>query len=269
MGISEPIFRICCDARVELKIGVILLSGGLDSTTLAAYAKNRGYRLTAITLNYGQSHLKEIDAAKQVVDFLELRHQVVDISFFKQLAWYSSLTKPELFETPSDRNSDEMDGDIPITYVPLRNTFFISIAAAFLESEALSLIEQNDVAPDDLEASIFIAANAIDYSGYPDCRPEYYLEMSKALFKGSKLGSQYGVSIKIETPIISLTKAEIIKLALVEKAPIESTWSCYKGDDWPCGECDSCILRAKGFQEYGDDDPALLRQSNESHAQGK
>ena len=244
-----------------LKVGVILLSGGLDSTTVAAYAKNRGHQLTGITLHYGQTHSKEVDAAMKVASSLELKHQVVDISFFKQLAWYSALTNPELFEIPSKRGAEDMAQDIPITYVPLRNTFFLTIAAAFLESEALSYIERDGVAPDKVEASIFIAANAIDYSGYPDCRPEYYEEMSRALFMGSKLGSQYGTPIKIETPLIKMTKAEIVRLALAEKAPIESTWSCYQGGDQPCGECDSCILRAKGFREAEVDDPSLSRKA--------
>ena len=234
------------------------MSGGLDSTTVAAYAKNRGHQLTGITLHYGQTHSKEVDAAIQVAKSLELQHQVVDISFFKQLAWYSALTNPELFEIPSQRDAEEMAQDIPITYVPLRNTFFLTIAAAFLESEALSRIERDDVAPEEVEASIFIAANAIDYSGYPDCRPVYYEEMGRALFLGSKLGSQYGTPIQIETPLISMTKAEIVKLALAENAPIEITWSCYLGGDWPCGECDSCILRAKGFREAEVDDPSLF-----------
>ncbi len=244
-----------------LKVGVILLSGGLDSTTVAAYAKNRGHQLTGITLHYGQTHSKEVDAAMKVASSLELKHQVVDISFFKQLAWYSALTNPELFEIPSKRGAEDMAQDIPITYVPLRNTFFLTIAAAFLESEALSYIERDGVAPDEVEASIFIAANAIDYSGYPDCRPEYYEEMSRALFMGSKLGSQYGTPIKIETPLITMTKAEIVRLALAEKAPIECTWSCYQGGDRPCGECDSCILRAKGFREAEVDDPSLSRKA--------
>ncbi len=180
-----------------LKVGVILLSGGLDSTTAAAYAKNRGHQLTGITLHYGQTHSKEVDAAMKVASSLELKHQVVDISFFKQLAWYSALTNPELFEIPSKRGAEDMAQDIPITYVPLRNTFFLTIAVAFLESEALFHIERGGVPPQEVEASIFIAANAIDYSGYPDCRPEYYEEMSRALFMGSKLGSQYGTPIKI------------------------------------------------------------------------
>ena len=153
-----------------------------------------------------------------------------------------------------------MAQDIPITYVPLRNTFFLTIAAAFLESEALSHIERDGVAPAEVEASIFIAANAIDYSGYPDCRPEYYQEMSRALFMGSKLGSQYRTPINIETPLIMMNKAEIVKLALVEKAPIESTWSCYHGGDQPCGKCDSCILRAKGSREAKFDDPSLSQR---------
>ena len=245
-----------------VKVGVVLLSGGLDSTTVAAFAKNRGYQLTAITLNYGQNHIKEIDAAKQVAATLNIEHQVVDVGFFKHLAWYSSLTNSELFETPLERNADEMDGEIPISYVPLRNTFFITIAAAYLESKALSLIEQDGVDPNDLTASIFIAANALDYSGYPDCRPEYYQVMRRALFQGSKLGTQYGREILIETPIIALSKAEIVKLALAERAPLEATWSCYLGGDYPCGGCDSCILRAKGFLESQIDDPTLTRSIN-------
>ena len=239
------------------KVGVVLLSGGLDSTTVAAYAKNRGHQLTGITLNYGQTHSNEVQAATQVAVSLALKHQIVDVSFFSQLAWYSSLTNPEFFEIASRRDVEDMARDTPITYVPLRNTFFLTIAAAFLESEALFRIERNGVAPDEVEASIFIAANAIDYSGYPDCRPEYYQAMGRALFKGSKLGSQYGTPIKIETPLIAMTKAEIVSLALVEKAPIERTWSCYRGGARPCGECDSCILRAKGFREANVDDPSL------------
>ncbi len=244
-----------------MDVGVVLLSGGLDSTTVAAFAKNRGYELTAITLNYGQTHLKEIDAAGEVARHLGLKHRVVDVEFFKDLAWYSSLTNSDQFETPSMRDAEEMADDIPITYVPLRNTFFITLAAAYLESEALSLIERNGVDPSELEASIFIAANAIDYSGYPDCRPEYYEKMCEALSRGSKLGSQYETPMKIETPLITLSKAEIVQMAVAERAPIEATWSCYLGVDQPCGECDSCVLRAKGFLEANIDDPALMRSA--------
>jgi 7-cyano-7-deazaguanine synthase len=241
------------------KVGVVLLSGGLDSTTLAAYAKNRGHQLTGITLHYGQTHSKEVHAAKLVASSLDLIHQVVDISFFRQLAWYSALTNPDVFEIPSKRVAEDMAQNIPVTYVPLRNTFFLTIAAAFLESEVLSRIERDGVAPNEVEASIFVAANAIDYSGYPDCRPEYFQEMARVLLLGSKLGSQYRTPINVETPLITMTKAEIVKLAMVENAPIEITWSCYQGGEQPCGKCDSCILRAKGFREAMVDDPSLFR----------
>jgi len=241
------------------KIGVILLSGGLDSTTVAAYAIKEGYELMAITFRYGQKHSREVESARKVAEVMGIKWEVVDFSFFKKLAWYSALTSSEGFKVPKERDNKEMTKEIPITYVPLRNTFFITIAAAFLESEVLSLIENGRVNPAELEASIFIAANAIDYSGYPDCRPEYYEKMTGVLFEGSKLGAQYGEPINIQTPIIHRTKAEIVKLARELNAPLEYTWSCYEGEDVPCGKCDSCILRAKGFAEAGCEDPLIVR----------
>lgn len=236
-----------------------MLSGGLDSTTVAAYAKKQGYELIAITLHYGQKHSKEVESAKKVAQLIGIKQEVIDISFFKRLAWYSALTNSEDFKVPKQRDDKEMAKDIPITYVPLRNTFFITIAAAFLESEVLNLIERENVNPADVEASLFIAANAIDYSGYPDCRPEYYEQMTKAVFEGSKLGTQYRKPINIQTPIILKTKAEIVKLAMELKVPLEYTWSCYEGGEVPCGRCDSCILRAKGFAEAGSEDPLIVR----------
>lgn len=241
------------------KVGVILLSGGLDSTTVAAYAKKQGYELIAITLYYGQKHTKEVESAKKVAQVMGIKQEVIDISFFKRLAWYSALTSSENFKVPKQRDDKEMAKEIPITYVPLRNTFFITVAAAFLESEVLNLIENEKVDTAELKASIFIAANAIDYSGYPDCRPEYYEQMTKALSEGSKLGAQYKKQIKIQTPIILKNKAEIVKMAMDLKAPLEYTWSCYEGGEVPCGKCDSCILRAKGFAEAGYEDPLILR----------
>ena len=241
------------------RIGVILLSGGLDSTTVAAYAKKQGYELIAITLHYGQKHSKEVESAKKVARLMGIKQEVIDVSFFKRLAWYSALTSSEDLKGPKQRDNEEMAKDIPITYVPLRNTFFITMAAAFLESEALNVIEIEGASPADVEASLFIAANAIDYSGYPDCRPEYYEQMTKTLLKGSKLGTQYRKTINIQTPIILKTKAEIVKMAMDLKAPLEYTWSCYEGGELPCGKCDSCILRAKGFAEAGYEDPLLVR----------
>lgn len=241
------------------RVGVLLLSGGLDSTTVAAYAKKQGYELVAITLHYGQKHSKEVESAKKVAQLIGMKQEVIDVSFFKRLAWYSALTNPEDLEIPKQRDDKEMAKNIPITYVPFRNTFFITMAAAFLESEALNLIETESVNPKDVEASIFIAANAIDYSGYPDCRPEYYKQMEKALLQGSKLGIQYQKPISIETPIILKTKSEIVKMAIDLEVPLEYTWSCYEGGELPCGKCDSCILRAKGFAEAGYKDPLLVR----------
>jgi 7-cyano-7-deazaguanine synthase len=241
------------------KIGIMLLSGGLDSTTVAAYAVKQGYELKAITLHYGQKHSKEVECARKVAEVLGIQQEVIDVSFFKKLAWYSALTSPEDFRVSQERGKVEIATDIPITYVPLRNTFFVTIAAAFLESEALNLIENENLAPAELEASIFIAANAMDYSGYPDCRPEYFEDMAQVLSAGSKLGTQYKKFMSIETPILRKTKAEIVKLGIELKAPLEYTWSCYEGEEVPCGRCDSCILRAKGFAEVGYDDPLIVR----------
>lgn len=241
------------------KIGIILLSGGLDSTTVAAYAQKQGYELTALTLHYGQKHSIEIESARKIACSLGIRQEIIDVSFFKKLAWYSALTNSEKLDIPKQRDDEQMAKEIPVTYVPLRNTFFITIAAAFLESIVLDLIENNKIDPEQIDASIFIAANAIDYSGYPDCRPEYYEQMTKALYEGSKLGAQYQRQINIKTPVILKTKAEIVKLAFELNAPLEYTWSCYEGGDVPCGKCDSCLLRVKGFAEAGFKDPLLTR----------
>lgn len=238
------------------RMGMVLLSGGLDSTTVAAIAQRQGYELSALTLSYGQSHRREIEAARTIAQTLGLRHHVVDIEFYKRLAWYSALTQPDRFAIPTNRAITDMADEIPITYVPLRNTLFLTLAAALLESEALHTIEREDCQPSELEATLFIAANAIDYSGYPDCRPEYYRALSETLRLGSKLGTQYGVPLRIETPLLTLSKAEIVRLAVELGAPIQHTWSCYQGGPAPCGHCDSCLLRAKGFQEAGLSDPA-------------
>lgn len=252
------------------RVGVVLLSGGLDSTTVAAYAKDEGYELTAITLRYGQKHGREVEAARKVARALDIEQEIVDISFFGRLAWYSALTGAADLQVPKERKAEGIGSDIPITYVPLRNTLFITVAAAFLESKTLDLIERQRVSPDDVEASIFIAANAIDYSGYPDCRPEFYDQMSKVLIQGSKLGTQYRRPMLIRTPVILKTKAEIVKMAMELGAPLEHTWSCYEGGDSPCGTCDSCVLRAKGFAEAGCKDPAAGGSANvKGHARGQ
>ncbi len=235
--------------------GVTLLSGGLDSTTVTTYAKDKCDRLTALTFRYGQTHSKEVERAREIAQILNIEHRLIDISFLRDVAWYSALTNPEAFPIPND--TEQIGGSIPITYVPLRNTIFLSLTAAFLESEILKAIEVDGVDTSDLDAVIYMAPNAIDYSGYPDCRPEFYEQINNTLELGSKLGTEYGTRFRIETPIIHLSKAEIVKMGIEIGAPLDHTWSCYRGGDVPCGSCDSCILRAKGFSDAGAVDPAL------------
>jgi 7-cyano-7-deazaguanine synthase len=251
------------------RMGVVLLSGGLDSTTVAAYVKAAGYSLVALTFDYGQRHGRELEAAERVADILEIQHEVVDLPMVKKLSWYSALTGCGL-HVPKDRIIEDPTRNIPATYVPLRNTVFLTLGAALLESTVLNLIEDGRIDPKDISASVFIAANAVDYSGYPDCRPEYFEAMNQALFQGSKMGMQYGVSIRIETPVLHMTKAEIVKLGIELGAPLDHTWSCYEGGDAPCGSCDSCLLRAKGFDGVGVRDPLLERLRREGKiAEGK
>lgn len=237
--------------------GVSLLSGGLDSTTVTALAKSKTDHLTALTFHYGQSHSKEVDCAAEVARSLGVTQELLDISFLGKVAWYSALTNPKQFPMPEDREASRMGNSIPITYVPLRNTIFLSLAAASLESQVLYAIEIEHVLPEDIQAYIYMAPNAIDYSGYPDCRPEFFQKMGESLGYGSKLWTEYHVPLQIEIPIIEMSKTDIVRLAMVLEAPLELTWSCYQGGEIPCGRCDSCILRASGFRAAGYPDPAI------------
>ena len=231
--------------------GVTLLSGGLDSTTVTAYAKERVDDLIALTFNYGQAHSKEVECAQRIASMMNITHKLLDTTFLSDVAWYSALTNPDQFSVPKNESVEAMGSGIPITYVPLRNTIFLSLSAAYLESQVLHAIEVEGIGPQSVEAHIYMAPNAIDYSGYPDCRPEYYEKMAAALEYGSKLWSEYGVRIEVETPIINMSKAEIALLGTRLSAPLEHTWSCYEGGDQPCSRCDSCLLRAKGFRTGG------------------
>ena len=239
------------------RLGVVLLSGGLDSMTAAAVAQRDGLDLSALTVNYGQSHVRELESARRVSEFLRIPHRLVEAPSFGEVASHSALTRPLLHPAPLDRSPGTMSDAIPITYVPLRNTYFLAVAAAARESRALDAIESHGVDPADVSATIVIGANAIDYSGYPDCRPEYYRAAAETLRLGSKLGTAYGVPITIATPLIEMTKADIVRLAIELGAPVEHTWSCYGTGPDPCGRCDSCLLRQKGFTEAGVADPAL------------
>ncbi|HET7737420.1 MAG TPA: 7-cyano-7-deazaguanine synthase QueC [Tepidiformaceae bacterium] len=240
-----------------MKAAIVLLSGGLDSTTVAAHAVRAGYAVRGLAIRYGQRHARELESARAVAAALGIPLHEADASFYAHLADYSALTSTADHALPTGRPVEAMSDDIPITYVPLRNTFFVTIAAAALESWMLAEIEQHGVDPASLEPVVMVGANAIDYSGYPDCRPEFYDALTEVLRLGSKLGSAYGVSIRIEAPIIRMTKPEIVRHAIELDAPLALTWSCYAGGDRPCGVCDSCELRAAGFAGAGIPDPAL------------
>ncbi len=220
---------------------VILLSGGVDSTTTLAIAKARGFKAHAISFNYGQRHLVELDAAKSVAEAMGAEERlIVDVNL-KDIG-PSALTSD--LEAPKDRSVEEMDAEIPVTYVPARNTVFLSLALAW--SETLDA------------ADIFIGVNALDYSGYPDCRPEFIEAFTRVANLGTKAGIQ-GRDIKIHTPLISLTKGQIIMEGMRLGVDYSLTHSCYDPYDngSPCQRCDSCLLRAKGFKEAGISDPLL------------
>ncbi len=213
---------------------VALLSGGLDSTVTLAYAISKGYDVTPLSFRYGQRHSKELEAAKAVSRFYGLKRHVVvdlDLSSFET----SALTSNKV-DVPKGRSAESMAADIPVTYVPARNIIFLSVAAGLCETIGARVI--------------FIGANAVDYSGYPDCRPEFFRAFEKALEAGTKAGVE-GDAIRIEAPILRSSKADIVRLGKELKAPLRLTWSCYEGRDRACGKCDSCLLRLKGFKEAG------------------
>jgi 7-cyano-7-deazaguanine synthase len=220
---------------------VVLLSGGLDSATAAAIARSEGFDLYALTVEYGQRHAREIESARAIARALGVVRHVelgVDLSAFGG----SALTSPA--DVPKDR--DLAAADIPVTYVPARNTVFLSLATAW--AEALGARD------------IFIGVNVLDYSGYPDCRPEFIEAFERLAALATKAGVE-GAALHVHTPLIRLTKAEIIRRGLALGVDYGLTHSCYDPDvtGRPCGHCDSCRLRARGFAEAGVPDPALSR----------
>ena len=221
---------------------VVLLSGGLDSTTVLAAAKRAEFAPYALTFRYGQRHAIEIEAARRVAAALGVvEHVVVDIDL--RLFGGSSLTAE--LDVPKGRAVDEMEHAIPNTYVPARNTIFLSFALAWAET---------------LEASdIFIGVNALDYSGYPDCRPEYISAYERMANLATKAGVEGRQRLTIHAPLMELSKRGIIELGRELGVDYGLTHSCYDPapDGTPCGACDACLLRAKGFAEAGLPDPAL------------
>jgi len=217
---------------------VVLLSGGMDSATCLALAVRRDRTVHALTVLYGQRHAREVRSARALARHYGVaRHTVVRLPLGPLLA--SSLTD----SSRSLPDRPHPTGRIPSTYVPARNTILLSIALGYAESHHLG--------------SIFLGANAIDYSGYPDCRPEYFRAFERLSRLATKAGVERGERVRIETPLLRMSKAEIVRLGERLRVPWGLTWSCYAGGATPCGKCDACRLRRKGFAEAGRTDPVV------------
>lgn len=232
----------------KAKRAVVLLSGGLDSATVLAIARSQGFEVSALSFSYGQRHSFELEAAKRVAlaqGVANHRIATIDLRVFGG----SALTDD--IEVPKGRALDEMAHGIPVTYVPARNTIFLAFALAWAE-----VLESSD---------IFIGVNALDYSGYPDCRPEFIEAFEKMANLATKAGVEGHQHLKIHTPLIALTKAQIIREGLRLGVDYGLTSSCYDPgpDGTPCGQCDSCLLRLKGFRENGVEDPLQYRDAQD------
>jgi 7-cyano-7-deazaguanine synthase len=226
----------------EIKKAVVLSSGGIDSTTVMAMAGEKGYALYSLSFFYGQRHSFELKAAEKVANFFRVqKHMTINIDLGK--IGGSALT--DNIDVPKLRDEHEMATGIPVTYVPARNTIFLSYALAWAEVLECS--------------SIFIGVNAVDYSGYPDCRPEYIEAFEKMANLATKAAVEGRMRVSIEAPLIKMTKAEIITLGNSLGVDYSITHSCYdpSSEGLACGQCDSCILRKKGFREAGVKDPTI------------
>ena len=222
------------------KKAVVLLSGGLDSATCVAMARGAGFEVYALSFAYGQRHSVELEAADRVAKHLgvvEHKTAVLDLRLFGGSALTADI------DVPKDRSDDDMSHDIPVTYVPARNTIFLSFAMAYAE-----VVGAKD---------IFIGVNALDYSGYPDCRPEFIASFQETANLGTKAGVTEDERLQIQTPLIDMSKAEIAATGTKLGVDYAMTISCYDPDDTglACGHCDSCLLRQKGFREAGLADP--------------
>jgi 7-cyano-7-deazaguanine synthase len=220
------------------KKAVVLLSGGLDSTTALAIAHDAAFELHTLSFEYGQRHQREVEAALAIARHYRVQTQktiTIDLRAFGG----SALTGD--FAVPHARSIEKMAQEIPITYVPARNTIFLSFALAYAE-----VTGAND---------IFLGINAIDYSGYPDCRPEYLEAYERMANLATKATTQDGRTFHLHAPLLHMNKAEIIRRGMELDVPCELTWSCYEGADLACGTCDSCLLRLNGFAEAGFEDP--------------
>jgi 7-cyano-7-deazaguanine synthase len=264
---------------MDQKKAIVILSGGLDSTTCMGMAQLKGFEIYPITFDYGQRHRHEIINARKVAEHYGVgdRHRIIPLDFLKSFGG-SALTD-ESIAVPKVKNptlklhgensankstNNEViqlseargyagtgwdgqcgaDSDIPVTYVPGRNLLFLSIATSYAEVTGAE--------------AIYIGVNALDYSGYPDCRPEFIAKVEEVIALATKVGVE-GKRVRIETPLIHMTKAEIIQAGTALQVPYHLTTSCYNGEELACGECDSCSLRLKGFAEAGIEDPIRYR----------
>jgi 7-cyano-7-deazaguanine synthase len=225
---------------IEPKKAVVLLSGGLDSATVLAIARSQGFESYALSFSYGQRHVFELEAAARVAASIGVAiHRIANID----LRAFGGSALTDNIDVPKGRTADDMGHGIPVTYVPARNTIFLSFALAWAE-----VLGSSD---------IFIGVNALDYSGYPDCRPEFIEAFEKMANLATKAGVEGRQSLRIHTPLIALSKAEIIAWGIELGVDYGLTSSCYDPSPAgiPCGQCDSCLLRNKGFRENGIDDP--------------
>jgi 7-cyano-7-deazaguanine synthase len=221
---------------------VCLLSGGLDSSTCLAIAQREGFEVYALSFDYGQRHRIELQAATRVAQAAGVAdHRIAKLD----LRMFGGSALTDQIDVPKGRSMEEMSGEIPVTYVPARNTVFLSFALAWAE-----VLEASDV---------FLGVNALDYSGYPDCRPEFLQAFEHMANLATKAGVEGRTHLKIHAPLIDKSKAQIVRLALELGIDVSLTHSCYDPDSngRACGECDSCLLRAKGFSEAGARDPVV------------
>lgn len=226
---------------------VILLSGGLDSSTVLYQAKADGCECYAISFDYQQRHRRELESATTIArEAGVVAHQVID---FDLRQWGGSALTDRNLDLPQGRSLSEMASHIPVTYVPARNTIFLSLALAYAEAIAAR--------------RVYIGVNALDYSGYPDCRPDYIQAMQEVFRLGTKQGRE-GQAIEIVTPLIDLHKTEIIQLGNKLGVPWQHTWSCYAGGAEACGVCDSCLLRLEAFAQLGLSDPLPYQEGTEA-----
>jgi 7-cyano-7-deazaguanine synthase len=221
------------------KKAVVLLSGGLDSATVLYWALDKGWQPQALIFDYGQRHSREIASAKALCKKTGVAYDVIPV----KLPWRGSSLLDKASALPIAKSTRDIGAQIPSTYVPGRNTLFLSYGLSCAEAIGAE--------------AVMIGANALDYSGYPDCRPDFISAMSKVFKLGTKAGRQ-GKPIRIVAPLLKLSKSQIVKLGIRLGVPYQMTWSCYRGGKKPCGTCDSCLLRAKGFKKAGLKDPAII-----------